>query len=149
MSMWEASSADKGAFALPSQVWPASQYQASNVSECMDTDAEFKPAPRLRIAQDAEALTDLEVINFSTGKWLQYGVDATTEVSSLTLRLNTKVSSDVAISVDGSEVVNTQLSTSGEWQEVSVPIDVPRGTHEVRLSVVKGSLSLGWLRFGN
>lgn len=144
-----ASSADKGAFALPSQVWPASQYQASNVSECMDADAEFKPAPRLRIAQDAKAQTDLEVTNFSTGKWLQYGVDATTEVSSLTLRLNTKVSSDVAISVDGSELVNTQLSTSGEWQEVTVPIDVPRGTHEVRISVVKGSLSLGWLRFGN
>lgn len=144
-----ASSVDKGAFALPAQVWPASQYQASNVSECMEPDAEFKAAPRLRTSQDAEAVTDLEVTNFSTGKWLQYGVDATAEISSLTLRVNTKVSSDVTISVDGSEVVNTQLSTSGEWQEVTIPIDVPRGTHEVRISVVKGSLSLGWICFGN
>lgn len=94
-------------------------------------------------------MTDLEVTNFSTGKWLQYGVDATAEVSSLTLRVNTKVSSDVTISVDGSESVNTQLSTSGEWQEVTIPIDVPRGTHEVRISVVKGSLSLGWICFDN
>ncbi len=143
-----ASSADKGAFALPSQIWPAAHYQSSNVSESVDLGAEFKSAPHLRKAQDANAVTDLEVTNFSTGKWLQYGVDATTEISSLTLRVNTKVSSDVTISVDGVESQSIQLSTSGQWQDVTVPIDVPRGTHVVRISVAKGSLSLGWLCFG-
>ncbi len=143
-----ASSADKGAFALPSQIWPAAHYQSSNVSESVDLGAEFKSAPHLRKAQDANAVTDLEVTNFSTGKWLQYGVDATTEISSLTLRVNTKVSSDVAISVDGVEAQSIQLSTSGQWQDVTLPIDVPRGTHVVRISVAKGSLSLGWLCFG-
>ncbi len=144
-----ASSADKGAFALPSQLWPAAHYQSSNVSECVEANVEFNPAPRLRKSQDAEAMTDLEVTNFSTGKWLQYGIDATSAVSSLTLRVNTKVESNVTISLDGDVVVSTTLSTSGQWQDVTFPIDVPRGTHAVRISVPKGSLSLGWLRFDN
>lgn len=142
-----ASTADKDAYALPGQKWRAAHYRSSNASEGVEASQPFSAAPRLRSATDAEAYGEIEVSSFSTNKWLEYGLDATSATSTIKLRVNTLTATELTVTVDGREVAADNISTGGEWQTVELPAEASKGCHVVRLSVVKGSMSLGWIIF--
>lgn len=143
-----ASTADKNAYALKGQKWAATAWQSSNASDGVLPGQQFSAAPKLSVTSDAEAVSDVEVNSFSLGKWLEYGLDATSAVSSLSLRLSTLVPTVFTISVDGEVVATTdELSTKSQWTTVEVPVSIAKGVHRVRLSVTKGSTSLDWLLF--
>ncbi len=141
------SSFDKEAYAMSGQKWAASAYRATNASEGVSTGSQYSAAPTLQVATDPEAVSPIEIKTFATGKWVEYGLDATAYVSKLTLRCKTSVPTSLVISVDGAETATDEISTKGEWQEVSLPLSVAKGLHVVRIKVQKGSMSVSTVTF--
>lgn len=142
-----ASAADKGAYALLGQKWRAAHYRSSNASEGVTAGEAFSAAPRIRAATDTEAYGDVEVSGFSTNKWLEYGLDAASATSTIKLRVNTLTATNLTLTIDGQVVASDNVSTGGEWRTVELPATEAKGCHVVRISVAKGSMSLGWIIF--
>lgn len=144
-----ASTADKSAYALNGQKWAATLWQSSNASEGGVSGQAFSAAPHLSVTTDPEAISEVEVNSFSLGKWLEYGLDAKEDVSSMSLRLSTLVPTTFAITIDGDEGQSTsiEISTKSQWATHVIPLSIGKGTHRVRISVSKGSSSLSWIVF--
>ena len=142
------SSFDKQAYALSGSQWPATSYQSTNASEGVEAGKAYSAAPSLHVATDPESIFPIEIKSITTKKWVEYGLDARYDLSTLSLRLKTLVPTTFTITVDGKESVDTEeLTTKGEWKTVEIPVSISGGLHNVRLAVKKGSTSLSSILF--
>ncbi|MDQ2077056.1 carbohydrate-binding protein [Marinimicrobium sp. ABcell2] len=87
------------------------------------------------------------------GEWLEYPID----LQGGTYTIQSRVASAVGggaftVDLNGSEIVGTQnVANTGGWQNwitlESDPIELPAGTHTVRVNVISGGFNLNWLQF--
>lgn len=143
-----ASSADKYAFALPGNQWPAVHFQSSNASEGVEPGSAFSAAPHQVISTEGTlgSSTGTQISAFTTNKWLQYGVHNTESTQTISLRVKTTVETQISLTVDGIEPEDTHiLNSHGDWQTIELPLELAKGVHTVKIKVVKGSMAMGWV----
>lgn len=145
------STQDKTIFYPEFQKIPAEHYSSLNMAESVKNGT-YANSVRLRPTTDiSESSDDLEVFDFYLGYWLEYQVEMTRNRDYiLTLRYASAFETSCTLFIDGQQVASFDLlntTSESNWATFSVPVDIEKGKHTIRLQVYKGALVLNWLMF--
>lgn len=143
------SSHDKETYYVEQQQIEAEHYSSTSISEGVGQEI-WVTGPQLRITSDAPN-ESLELYKFLPGQWIEYRIEADrTKDFKLDLRYASLIDADLTISIDGKIVTTHLLQNTGEnfiWNISTIPFDLEKGRHVLRISVDKGMSCLNWLKF--
>lgn len=105
----------------------------------------FEEAPHLRPTTDNAGV--LMLTGFRENQWLEYQVDAETDIKQFVIRYQGVVGSKLTVLVDGVEQAQLSLPWNDmKWAEQETAIAMPAGKHTVRL-VSGGNITFNWIQF--
>ena len=116
-------------------------------SVCTLADANALASPRFLPANDAYGT--LYMSNVTSGKWVEFQVDAEKNLSTLNLCYLAYSKSNLQISVDGAVVATVELPRSADdaWHILSEKIALTQGKHTIRLQNLSGNMNIHWMIF--
>ena len=114
---------------------------------CSPVDAQAVTAPRFMPANDA--YRTLYMTNFTSGKWVEYQVEADKKYNAINLCYLAYSKSKIQVVVDG--VVATEIElprcADEQWQIATANVALPKGKHTVRIVNNSGNTNIHWMIF--
>ncbi len=121
----------------------ANTYSNSSAAETI-RNGNFEPAPHLRPATEDSGV--LMITSLISGNWVEYQIDAASDIQYLRIRYQGVVGSPLTICVDGNEAAQVQLQwNQSKWAAQEVPLTMTKGKHTLRL-VSGGNVNFSWLK---
>lgn len=140
----------QGLTSLDKSVWlnPTNHILMNTCSGvCSLSDANAIASPRFLPANDA--YRTLYMSGFTSGKWVEYQVEAAKDLATLNLCYLAYSKTKLQISVDGAAVAEIELprSTDEQWHAASEKIALSKGRHVLRIENKSGNINLHWMKF--
>lgn len=126
------------------EVIPAVGYYTTHADASATTN-EWVKAPYVRTTQDDGGI--LDIYSFLKGQWMEYHIDLDAPVSRLYLRYAAYLDSEITITA-GKKSYTISLPSTGDdniYKTAMLTCDIPASAEVLRLTGVKGNLTLNWL----
>lgn len=104
-------------------------------------------SPRFMPADDAYGT--LYMTNFTSGKWVEYQLEAGKDLKALNLCYLAYSKTKVQISIDGAAVAEIELPRSADeaWHIATEPVALKAGKHTLRITNISGNTNIHWMIF--
>lgn len=114
---------------------------------CSPVDAQAVTAPRFMPANDA--YRTLYMTNFTSGKWVEYQVEADKNYKTINLCYLAYSKSKIQVVIDGVAATEIELPRCADeqWQIATANVALPKGKHTVRIVNNSGNTNIHWMIF--
>lgn len=140
----------EGLSSLDNSVWlnPEKHILMNTCSDvCSLADADALASPRFLPANDA--YRTLCMTNFTSGKWVEYQVEAEKNLTAINLCYMAYSKTKLQISIDGVAVTEIELPRCADeqWQIATAKVALIKGKHHIRIENKSGNTNLHWMLF--
>jgi hypothetical protein len=114
---------------------------------CSPVSEQAATAPRFMPANDA--YRTLYMTNFTSGKWVEYQVEADKNYKTINLCYLAYSKSKIQVVIDGVAATEIELPRCADeqWQIATANVALPKGKHTVRIVNNSGNTNLHWMIF--
>jgi hypothetical protein len=104
-------------------------------------------SPRFMPSDDAYGT--LYMTNFTSGKWVEYQLEAGKDLKALNLCYLAYSKTKVQISIDGAAVAEIELPRSADeaWHIATESVSLKAGKHTLRITNISGNTNIHWMIF--
>ncbi len=92
----------------------------------------------------------LQLTDFTSGKWVEYQIEAEKEISQLRMRYAAYTAATIKILDNGTEIALAEAEATGgisTWATLHIPVCLTEGQHTLRIYIQQGNIHVNWFKF--